>query len=115
MTTPLEQTMPVYDFREPHSRRIEASPEQVWQVLITLTFVITLNLDQLTLTRPLVAIRLGAHTATPAKHLFTEGPVQMFEIAPPIHAAGGAVARLWQRSGPPNVRRLLHRRRHPCR
>ncbi len=92
MPTPLEQTMPVYHFRERHSRWIDASPDQVWQALTTLT------LDQLTLTRPLVAIRhLGAHTATPAKPVFTEGPVRMFQITPPAYAIGGAVARPWQR------------------
>ncbi len=92
MPTPLEQTMPVYHFRERHSRWIDASPDQVWQALTTLT------LDQLTLTRPLVAIRhLGAHTATPAKPVFTEGPVRMFQITPPAYAVGGAVARPWQR------------------
>jgi len=54
--TTLEQTMPVYHFHERHSRWIDASPEQVWQALTTLT------LDQLTLTRALVAIRhIGAH------------------------------------------------------
>ncbi len=84
--------MPVYHFRERHSRWIDASPDQVWQALTTLT------LDQLTLTRPLVAIRhLGAHTATPAKPVFTEGPVRMFQITPPAYAVGGAVARPWQR------------------
>ena len=92
MPTPLEQTMPVYHFRERHSRWIDAGPDQVWQALTTLT------LDQLTLTRPLVAIRhLGAHTATPAKPVFTEGPVRMFQITPPAYAVGGAVARPWQR------------------
>jgi len=91
VTTPLEQTMPVYHFHERHSRWIDASPEQVWEALTTLT------LDQLTLTRPLVAIRhLGAHTAAPAKPLLTEGPVRMFEITPPTYAVGGAVARPWQ-------------------
>ncbi len=91
MTTPLEQTMPVYHFRERHSRWIDASPEQVWQALTTLT------LDQLTLTRPLVAIRhFAAHTAAPTKPLFTDGPVRIFEITPPIYAVGGAVARPWQ-------------------
>ncbi len=91
MPTPLEQTMPVYHFHERHSRWIDASPAQVWQALTTLT------LDQLTLTRPLVAIRhLGARTATPAKPLLTHGPVQMLEIASPTYAVGGAIARPWQ-------------------
>jgi len=91
MTTPLEQSMPVYHFRERHSRWIDASPEQVWQALTTLT------LDQLTLTRPLVAIRhFAAHTAAPTKPLFTDGPVRIFEITPPIYAVGGAVR--WKNS-----------------
>ena len=91
MPTTLEQTMPVYHFHERHSRWIDASPEQVWQALTTLT------LDQLTLTRALVAIRhIRAHAATPAKPLFTDGPVRMFEITPAAYAVGGVVARPWQ-------------------
>ncbi len=91
MPTTLEQTMPVFHFHERHSRWINASPEQVWQALTTLT------LDQLTLTRALVAIRhIRAHAATPAKPLFTDGPVRMFEITPAAYAVGGAVARPWQ-------------------
>jgi len=87
----LEQTMPVFHFHERHSRWINASPEQVWQGLTTLT------LDQLTLTRALVAIRhIRAHAATPAKPLFTDGPVRMFEITPAAYAVGGVVARPWQ-------------------
>lgn len=91
MPTTLEQTMPVFHFHERHSRWINASPEQVWQALTTLT------LDQLTLTRALVAIRhIRAHAATPAKPLFTDGPVRMFEITPAAYAVGGVVARPWQ-------------------
>ena len=87
----LEQTMPVFHFHERHSRWINASPEQVWQGLTTLT------LDQLTLTRALVAIRhIRAHAATPAKPLFSDGPVRMFEITPAAYAVGGVVARPWQ-------------------
>ena len=92
MPTPLEQTLPVYHFRERHSRWIDASPEHVWHALTTLT------LDQLTITRPLIALRhLGMHAPSAAKPLFTDGPVAMLEITAPTYAVGGAIARPWQR------------------
>ncbi len=64
----------------------------MWQALTTLSF------SQLTLTRPLVAIRhFGTHAMTLARPLFTDGPVRMLEITPPSYAIGGAVTRPWQR------------------
>jgi len=95
MPTELEQTMPVYHFHERHSRWIDASPTQVWQALTTL------RLDQLTVTRPLLAIRrLGTQTALPAKPLFTHGPMRMIEITAPTYALGGTIGRPWQRQAP---------------
>lgn len=91
MPTLLEQTMPVYQFHERHSRWIAASPPQVWQALTTL------SLDQLTVTRPLVAIRhLGTRAVMPAKPLFSDGPVRMLEIIVPTYAVGAMIARPWQ-------------------
>ncbi len=90
--TRLEQTMPVYHFRERHSRRIAASPPEVWQALTTL------RLDQLPVARPLVALRhVGAQSAKPTKPLFTDGPVSMIEVLPPTYAVGGTIGRPWQR------------------
>ncbi len=92
MPTRLEQTMPVYHFHEQHSRWIAASPTRVWQALTTL------RLDQLTLTRPLLAVRhLGMQAAMPTKPLFTHGPVRMIEVLAPTYALGGTIARPWQR------------------
>lgn len=92
MPTRLEQTMPVHQFHERHSRWIDASLTEVWQALITL------RMDQLTLTRPLVAIRrLGRQTPMSAKPLFTEGPVRMLEVISPTYAVGGTIGRPWQR------------------
>lgn len=92
MPAPLEQTLPAVHFRERHSRRINADPEAVWRALTRL------RIDELTITRPLVAIRrLGRRDTTAAKPLFTDGPVTMFDLQPPHYAVGGAVARPWQR------------------
>lgn len=92
MPTSLERTMPVYQFHERHSRWIAASPAAVWQALTTL------RLDQMTLARPLVAIRhLGMQTPNSAKPLFTDGPVKMMEVTPPTYAVGGTIGRPWQR------------------
>jgi hypothetical protein len=93
MPTPLEQAIPVYHFHERHARWISASPERVWHALTTLT------LDQLTLTRPLVAIRhLGARQRTSAKPLFVDGPLRIFQTDPASYALGGAVSRPWERN-----------------
>lgn len=94
MSTPLEQTMPVYHFHNRHSRWIDASPQHVWQALATLT------LDDLTITRPLVALRhLGSSPLEPGP-LLTTGPLQLLHTDVPTYAIGGAVARPWQRRPP---------------
>lgn len=91
MTTTLERTIPVYHFRERHSRLIAAPPETVWQALESVT------LNDLTLTKPLVALRhLGQDTNPSAKPLFTDGPVTILQVEPPRYAVAGAVARPWQ-------------------
>lgn len=89
--TSLEQAIPVYDFRERHQRWIHADPDRIWQSLTTLT------LDELAVTRPLMAIRhAGRRSSAPSKPLFTDGPVRMLEIASPAYAVGGAITRAWQ-------------------
>jgi len=89
--TPLEQSMPVYHFHERHSRWINANPAQVWDALTAVT------LNQLTITRPLMAIRhLGQRSPGPSKPLLTDGPVTMFQLTAPAYAVGGAVGRPWQ-------------------
>jgi hypothetical protein len=91
MQTLLEQTMPVYDFRERHSRRIDASPAQVWQALTEITE------DQLTLTRALSAIRRGGtHPDRSKKLLRTEGSLRILMTAAPTYALCGLIARPWQ-------------------
>jgi len=92
MPTLLERTIPVYHFHEVHTRWIQAAPTQVWQALSTL------RLDQLTVSRPVFALRhLGTRPASAGKPLFTDGPVRMLETTAPTYAVGGAVARPWQR------------------
>ncbi len=91
MPTVIEQSMPVYHFHERHSRWINAELAQVWDALTTLT------LNELTLTRPLIAIRhLGRWTLGPSKPLLADGPVTMFQLTAPAYAVGGAVSRPWQ-------------------
>lgn len=93
MTTTLQRTMPVYHFRERHSRLISAPPDVVWHALTTLTF------DDLTITRPLVALRyLGRRRTSGAKLVLTEGPTTIFDLDAPQYAIGGAVSRPWQRT-----------------
>lgn len=90
MTATLTRVMPVYHFSERHSRFIAAGPDAVWRALAGLT------LSSLRITRPLVAIRGLGRKETPAKPLFTDGPVTMLEISAPSYAVGGAIGRPWQ-------------------
>jgi len=93
MATTLERTIPVYHFRERHSRLIAAPPAAVWHALVSLTF------NDLSVTRPLVALRrLGGHgDHSAARPLFTDGPVTMLAVEAPRYAVAGSVARPWQR------------------
>ena len=89
--TALEDALPGYDFQVRHSRWIAAEPAAVWRALSTLT------LDDLWVTRPLVAIRhLGRTAGNGGRRLFTDGPVRMFVLDPPRYALGGTVDRPWQ-------------------
>lgn len=86
--TLLQQALPRPDFREHHSRWIGAEQTRVWEALTAL------SLDDLTVTRPLLAVRyLGRRPSAPRKTLFRDGPVRMLSITPMAYAVGGAVAR----------------------
>jgi hypothetical protein len=91
MSTCLQQTMPVYHFHECHTRWIDASPTRVWHALNTLT------VDQLTVTKPLVAVRrLGTQGNEPARPFFGEDAIPIFEATAPGYIVGGVVGRPWQ-------------------
>ncbi|MCK9897806.1 hypothetical protein [Frankia sp. AgB32] len=93
MPTLLETTMPVYHFSERHSRVLSADPDRVWDVLTSLA------LDQLTITKPLMALRhLGHGNAVDSRPLFTDGPVSIVSLQAPDYALGAAIARPWQRA-----------------
>ena len=91
MQSLIDEVMPTYDFHERHSRWIDAPPERVWQALATLSFT------DLTLTRPLVALRgLRPGRSHHTEPLFQRGPVTIYETDPPRYGIGGLVARPWQ-------------------
>lgn len=94
MTTMLERAMPVYHFRETHQRLIHAGPDRVWEALTSLT------LDQLTLTKPMVALRHLGRPPSPRRPLFTDGPVQLVAVDSPRYALGAAIAQPWRLSPP---------------
>lgn len=86
--TALDEALPDPHFSERHTRWIRASAQQVWE---------TLSLDQLRITRGLVAVRhLGAEPVSISRSLLTDGPVRLLEVDPPWYAVGGAIARPWQ-------------------
>jgi hypothetical protein len=85
----LDQAMPVYHFRERHSRRIDATPEAVWTALTSLT------LNDLALTRILVTLR-GLGHGDRTRSLFAAGPVKMLHVTEPEYLVAGAVARPWE-------------------
>ncbi|WP_248814731.1 hypothetical protein [Frankia sp. AgPm24] len=91
--TLLETTMPVYHFRERHSRVLPADPRHVWDALTGLT------LDQLAVARPLVILRhLGSREMPTARPLLTEGPITLVAVQAPHYALGASIARPWQRT-----------------
>jgi hypothetical protein len=93
MPTLLEKTMPVYHFSERHSRVVPADPRRVWDALTGLT------LDQLTVTKPLVAMRhLGRRDTATSRPLLTDGPITLVDAQAPEYALGASIARPWQRT-----------------
>jgi hypothetical protein len=90
MATLLERAMPVYHFNEVHRRWIPAEPEKVWDALAQL------RLDQLRLTRPLVALRHLGNPMPSSRPLITDGPIQIVEWVPPRFALGATIGRPWR-------------------
>lgn len=87
----LDDLIPAYDFAERHHRHIPADAATVWRALASVT------LQDLTITRPLVALR-HPFTRTEAKPLLTHGPLSPLHLEAGRLAIAGAVARPWQRS-----------------
>lgn len=91
----IDQVMPNYEFSQHHSRWIDAPPQVVWDVLVSLT------LSELTLTRPLLWLRhLGHPPLAQGKPLFQYGPVTLFEVDAPHYALAGAVSQPWKLTAP---------------
>lgn len=91
MPTSLERALPTQHVDEHHSRLIAADIDTVWAALASL------RMDQLSVTRPLVALRhLGRRAPSPAQPLLTGGPVTILELDPPSYAVGGAIGRPWR-------------------
>jgi hypothetical protein len=85
----LDQAMPVYHFRERHSRWIDATPDTVWGALTSLT------LNDLALTRILFTLR-GLSHGDRTRSLFAAGPVKMLHATEPEYVVAGGVARPWE-------------------
>jgi hypothetical protein len=87
----VEEALPVFDFRASHSRWIDASQDRVWAALTGLTF------GQLSITRPLVAMRHVGSRSTPVdRNLFEDGPVELVLSVPGEFAVGAVIARPWR-------------------
>ena len=93
----LDDLMPAYDFSERHRRHIRAPGDKIWHALTNLT------LADLTVTRPLVALRNLAPPPDPRRPLLTNGPLQLLDVTAGRSAIAGAVAQPWrlQRTAPP--------------
>jgi hypothetical protein len=90
----LDDLMPEYDFAERHQRRVEATPDATWSALASLT------LDDLTVTRPLLALRHLRASRAPSKPLLTNGPVTLLHREDGRVAIAGAIARPWRPRAP---------------
>jgi hypothetical protein len=97
----LDDLLPAPDFRERHSRRIEAPPADVWEA------VVDLRLGDLALSRTLMGIRLlparlaGRKEATRmvSGSLLEEGPVPVLALDPPRAVVAGGVLQPWKLTG----------------
>lgn len=88
--THLERALPLWHFSVQHSGWVAAAPHTVWQALRTL------SVQDLILTRPLVALRhLRSSRSFARGTLFDDGPVTMLHIDAPCYAVGGAIAKPW--------------------
>lgn len=94
MVTLLEAALPSYDFEERHTRVIRTSPERVWTALESIT------LEQLRISRPLIAIRYAGRDRPAGRSLLREGPAQLLETLAPRYAVAGAIAQPWRWRAP---------------
>ena len=90
MPTLLESTVPRFQFRNHHARWIDASPDDVWAALTSV------RLDDLAVTKPLVAIRYLGASRPSDEPLFERGPLTMLVVDAPRYAVGGSIARPWK-------------------
>lgn len=90
MSTTLELTLPHFQFRNHHSRWIDASPESVWDSLTSL------RPSELTVTKLLVALRYPGRAEMSADTLFRSGPITMLQLHAPAYAVGGSIAQPWK-------------------
>ena len=86
----LDDVMPDYDFRERHHRSVGATVEATWTALTELT------LTDLTITRPLVALRHVNRSSGAHKPLLTDGPIGLVYCKDQEVAIAGAIGRPWQ-------------------
>jgi hypothetical protein len=87
----LDELLPVFDFRETHTRFIASEPDQVWHALASVT------MHDLRITKTLMAIRsLGRLTPLRNMRLVDGGPLQVLASDPPRGLVAGAVGRPWQ-------------------
>jgi uncharacterized membrane protein len=91
MHSTLEVAMPHSQFRNHHSRWIDAPPAVVWEVLVSL------RLADLTIARALVGLRYLGRTQAGDGPLFDTGPITMLRLDAPDYAIGGSIARPWRR------------------
>ncbi|PUB25970.1 putative membrane protein [Promicromonospora sp. AC04] len=91
MHSALEVAMPHFQFRNHHSRWIDAPPAAVWEALASLT------LSDLTISRALVGLRYLGRAQAGDGPLFDTGPITMLRLDAPDYAIGGSIARPWQR------------------
>jgi hypothetical protein len=90
----LDDIMPRYEFAERHQRHVDAPADATWAALTALT------LDDLTITRPLVALRHLRLPEAPRRPLLTDGPVTLLHREDGRVAVAGAIARPWQPRAP---------------
>lgn len=98
MVTTLAQALPHCEFTEYHDRVIQAPPERVWAALEATRW------DELTATRPLMAVRTLGRVRRIAREsgtLLRSGPVPLVYADPPHYAAGAALGQPWRLSPPP--------------
>jgi hypothetical protein len=88
--TPLARALPAAQFAERHSRVLDAAPEQVWDVLHAVRW------RDLTLTKPLVWVRLGPSLQRGRSRMVDVGPGAPIHEDPPRTMSSGFVARPWK-------------------